>query len=193
MTIAGRDCFGLRPRNDRKKHFVIQSNTMFNSPQRKFSKLYDKYIEKIYRFVFIKVGSQEITEDLCSEVFVRTWNAYRNGQKIENPQAFLYKTARNLVVDYYRKKGRAKVISADIYPEINDPKVDLEKDAVLKSDFDMARKALANLKPKYQEVIIWRYIDEFSVREIAEILNKPKGAVRVTLHRALKTLRNELS
>ena len=166
---------------------------MFNNPQRKFSKLYDKYIEKIYRFVYLKIGSQETAEDICSDVFTRTWNAYRDGQKIENSQAFLYKIARNLVVDYYRRNGRIKKISVDSYPEIKDPKIDLEKDAIISSDFNLTKKALTNLKPEYQEVVIWRYLDELSIPEISKILDKPEGTVRVTLHRALKTLKNELS
>ena len=56
----------------------------------------------------------------------------------------------------------------------------------------MVKQSLQNLKGEYQEVIIWRYVDDLSISEIAKILDKPKGTVRVTLHRALKALKNEI-
>jgi RNA polymerase sigma-70 factor (ECF subfamily) len=167
--------------------------------KKEFSKIYDKYIDKIYRFVFLKVNSPEVAEDLTSETFLRGWMAYKQREtsnkqqatKIENPPAFLYQIARNLVVDYYREKGKAQIVSALDY-RIIDPRINLEERANLNSDFEQVRHALVNLKEDYQDVIIYRYLDELSVPEIAKILEKSEGTVRVTLHRALKTLREKL-
>ena len=161
------------------------------NPQEKFSKIYDQYIEKIYRFVFFKVNSPEIAEDLTSEVFTRSWKTFKNGPKIENPQAFLYQVARNLVVDFYREKGKSRVISIESI-SINDPRIDLEEKALLSSDIEEVRQALVNLKDDYQNVIIWHYLDDLPISEIARILDKSEEAIRVMLHRALKTLKNEL-
>ena len=47
-----------------------------------FSKIYDRYIDKIYRFIFFKVNSQEIAQDLTSETFLKTWESFKNGNKI---------------------------------------------------------------------------------------------------------------
>jgi len=161
--------------------------------QRKiFSSIYDKYVDKIYRFIFIKVSSQEIAEDLCSETFLRGWQAFKEREDIENPPAFLYQIARNLIIDHYREKGKAKIVSAE-YTPIVDPREDLEEKAVLGSDIDNIRTALVSLDGEYQDVIIYRYLDELSISEIAKIMEKSEGAVRVTLHRALKTLRDELN
>ena len=160
--------------------------------QRKiFSSIYDKYVDKIYRFIFIKVSSQEIAEDLCSETFLRGWQVFKEREDIENPPAFLYQIARNLIIDHYREKGKAKIVSAE-YTPIVDPREDLEEKANLSSDLEEVRLSLANLKGDYQDVIIYRYLDELSVPEIAKILNKSEGTIRVTLHRALKALKNEL-
>ena len=160
--------------------------------QRKiFSSIYDKYVDKIYRFIFIKVSSQEIAEDLCSETFLRGWQVFKEREDIENPPAFLYQIARNLIIDHYREKGKAKIVSAE-YTPIVDPREDLEEKANLSSDLEEVRRSLANLKGDYQDVIIYRYLDELSVPEIAKILEKSEGTVRVTLHRALKALKNEL-
>src|SRR3989344_6691072 len=79
--------------------------------QQQFGKIYDKYIEKIYRFVFLKVDSQEIAEDLTSEVFTRGWESFKREKcDIKNMQAFLYQIARNLIVDHYREKAQKKFV-----------------------------------------------------------------------------------
>ena len=166
----------------------------FKDLRKKFSKLYDQYIDKIYRFIFFKVNSEEITKDLCSETFLRGWEAFKKSkvEEIENPSAFLYQIARNLVIDFYREKGKAQIVSAE-YGRIIDPRVNLEERANKSSEFYQAKQALSNLKDDYQEIIVLRYLDDLSVSEIAKIVDKSENAVRVTLHRALKALKNELN
>ena len=161
------------------------------NPRKIFSKIYNQYIDKIYRFIFLKVSSQEIAQDLTSETFLRGWESFKSGNKIENPQAFLYQIARNLVTDHYREKGKIRIVSAD-YVKITDPRTNLEEKAILNSDLDTVRLALTNLKEDYQNVIIWHYLDDFSISEVAKMLDKSEPAVRVQLHRALKALKNEL-
>lgn len=157
-----------------------------------FSKIYDRYVDKIYRFIFFKVNSQEISEDLASETFLRTWEVFKKGEEIKNVQAFLYKTARNLVTDYYRQKARTEVISAEDRPII-DPREDLEEKAMLSSDLETIRMALTKLPEEYQYVIIWYYLDDFPIREVAKMLDRTEATTRVLLHRALKALKNELN
>jgi len=156
-----------------------------------FSKIYDKYIDKIFRFIFLKVSSQEITQDLCSETFLRGWQSFQ-AKEIDNPQAFLYQIARNLVVDHYREKGKAQqVVSADSVPII-DPRPNIEEKAALISDMEQVKAVLASLKDDYQNVVIWHYLDDISIPDIAKIMNKSEEATRVTLHRALKALKQGL-
>jgi len=158
-----------------------------------FSKIYDRYIDKIYRFIFFKVNSQEIAQDLTSETFLKTWETYRNGNpEIKNIQAYLYKTARNLVIDFYREKGKVQIVSAD-NPFIVDPAPNLEEKAGLSSDIDQIRQALTNLKDDYQNVIIWHYLDGLPISEISQMLDRTEEATRVLLSRALKTLREKLN
>jgi len=157
-----------------------------------FSKIYDRYIDKIYRFIFLKVSSQEIAQDLTSETFLRGWESFKNGNKIENPQAFLYRIARNLVTDHYREKGRAQIVSAE-YVSIIDPREDVEEAAVLKSDLNTIRLALVSLKEDYQDVITWHYLDDLPITEVAKLLDRSEDATRVLLSRALQALRNEIN
>ena len=159
--------------------------------QKNFEEIYDRYVDKIYRFIFFKVSSQEIAEDLCSETFLRAWKVFKNQNEIKNQSAFIYRIARNLVVDHYREKGRTQVVSAD-YVSLIDPEENSEQKSLLDSDLGTIRFALNKLKDNYQEVIICHYIDDLSVSETAKMLNKSEGAVRVMVHRALKALKKEL-
>lgn len=161
------------------------------NPKKEFSKIYDRYIEKIYRFVFLKVSSREVAEDLASETFLRGWQSFKNGTVIENPQAFLYQIARNLVVDHYREKGRVQFVSVDSLP-IVDPSSKVEERAFLSSDIEIIRRSLTGLKEDYQNVIIWHYLDDLPIPEVARMLDRSEDATRVLLHRALESLRGKM-
>jgi RNA polymerase sigma-70 factor (ECF subfamily) len=160
--------------------------------RKEYSDIYDKYIKKIYRFVFLKVKSQEIAQDLSSEVFVRGWQAFKEqGKKIENIQAFLYQIARNLLADHYRQTAKVRFVSAD-YTTVVDPSQTIEQKAFIGSDLERIKAALANINETYREVIVWYYLEELKVPEIAKLTGKSEPAVRVVIHRALEALRGEL-
>jgi RNA polymerase sigma-70 factor, ECF subfamily len=162
------------------------------NPRKEFGNLYDNYIDKIYRFIFLKVSSIETAEDLTSETFLRGWEVYENrADTLENPQAFLYQIARNLVIDHYRQKGRNQSISADQTPLI-DPRMNLEKSAEKNSDLMNIRHAIADLKDDYQNVLIWHYLDDLPVKEVAKLIDKSEDNTRVLLHRALKSLKKTI-
>lgn len=161
-----------------------------SNKKKEFGKIYDRYIDKIYRFVFLKVSSQEIAQDISSETFVRGWEKFQI-EKIDNPQAFLYQIARNLVIDYYRNKGRVKIISVENLP-IVDNKINLEDRVNIDSDIANIKLKLADLKDDYQDVIIWHYLDDLSIKEVAKLMDRSEDATRVLLHRALETLRREV-
>jgi len=164
-----------------------------DSLQEQFGVIYDQYIEKIYRFVYLKVNSQEYAEDITSKVFTRGWEAYKNAQnpnsKIQNMGAFLYQIARNAVIDHYREREKHSTMSAEL---VNEPK-DLGKsaleNAVLAGDAESVKKALLGLKKEHQDVLIWRYLEDMPIGEIATLIGKSEGSVRVMLHRGLKELR----
>jgi len=160
--------------------------------KKKYSKIYDQYIAKIYRFIFIKVNSQEIAEDLASETFLRGWERLKElDGKIDNLPAFLYQIARNLVVDHYREKNNTNLVSADS-SQIADPRNDLGEKVAFDSDLRIILATMTGLSDDYREVINLHYLDDLSIKETAQILNRPEGTVRVMLHRALKELREQL-
>jgi len=164
-----------------------------NSIRRRFGKIYDKYIDQIYRFIFLKTNSQEVAEDLTSEVFIKAFEKFKEDPKIiKNMRAFLYQVARNRVIDFYRQRNKEDNISVDDYKGISDSNQDLEKKIYLDSQMEKIKIALANINSDYQDVILMRYVDGLSIGEIASALNKSESAVRVSIHRALNSLRKEL-
>lgn len=170
-----------------------------------FIQLYDQYAPQIYRFIFLKINSLPEAEDLTSEVFLRLWREINSPptklgaspNSIKNPRAWLYQIARNLVIDFYRKKPQTELILDEkkekVFENIPSQETDLiQKKVDLEADLVQIRKALSQIKAEYQDLILWHYLDDFSVKEIAQILERSEGAVRVQLHRALKALQRAL-
>jgi len=163
-----------------------------------FAEIYDFYIIKIFRFVYLKTNSKETAEDLTSETFLKYWKYIKEKGKndeekeeFENSKisSFIYKIARNLIIDYYRKKSYATVEIGEKEKEtIVDQKQDILAELNRKQEIEELRKALARLNDDYQEIIILRHIEDLSITEIAEITGKKKGAIRVQLYRAVKAL-----
>lgn len=158
-----------------------------------YGQIYDQYIAKIYRFIFFKVGRAEDAEDLASETFLKTWQYINEGKPVKNLNALIYSVARNLVIDHFRqKKTRSEaVIDDEILQNVSDENrtaYHLEVGQEMRNILG----ALRSLKDEYREVIIMHYIDELSTGEIAEILGKTNGNVRVTLHRALAAARETI-
>lgn len=163
-----------------------------DNSREQFSLIYDQYIDKIYRFVYLKVNSQETAEDITSKVFMKGWKSFQNNQEIKNVGAFLYQIARNDVIDHYRSKGEAKVVSQDAVPQIIDESVNIHKKAEINAEMEKVRLAIKDLKQDYQDVLIWHYLDGMNTEEIAQLMAKPVGTVRVMIHRGLKALKEGL-
>lgn len=160
-----------------------------------FGQLYDFYAPKIFRFVRLKVSSQTLAEDLTSESFLRIWEyLQQEGKEVEKSfQALLYTIARNLVVDSYKRKSYRELSLDDDFTKFLFSKQSADrKDIISKEQLYDIHKSILAIKEEYQDVIIWYYVDDLSVPEIAKIMDKSQGAVRVLIHRALIALRKHL-
>ncbi len=167
--------------------------------EQEFLELYDAYVGKIYRYIYFRVGAEEVAQDLTSDVFLKSWEWLNDAEKranksFENPRAFFYQVARNLVADFYRQKDRAPISFDEIADKsVVDKKAGPLEEAIKINEMDDVKKALQRINDDYREVIIWRYLDEMEIKEIAQILEKSEGAVRVLLSRALANLKEALS
>jgi RNA polymerase sigma-70 factor (ECF subfamily) len=168
-----------------------------------YGKLYDIYVDQIYRFIYFKVPRKEEAEDLTGEVFLKTWEYINEmgAEVIDNLRAFLYQTARNTVIDFYRSRDQKEFIvlpqedeeEEKSKAELIDQKQDLVEKIELASDMEEVKKALQKIREDYREIIVLRFVEEMSVKETAEILGKSEGAVRVLLHRAVAALKDQVS
>lgn len=159
-----------------------------------FGHVYDFYHEKIYRFVYLKLPTRQDAEDITAETFLKAWQYIQEKKPIHTLQAFLYQIARNLVVDFYRRRG-APLESLDEKEIVVADRIDLtlEEKMTLKSDMKEVEAALRQLKDAYREVIVLHFLNELSLKEVARIIDKTPGATRVLLHRGIKAIKGILA
>ncbi len=158
-----------------------------------FGLLYDRYQPKIYRFIYLKVSHREEAEDLTHQVFLSAWEKIENFQFKENSSYFsgwLYQIARNKVIDHYRtRKNNLDISKIQVIDEKNRPENTFENNLNIKE----TRQAISLLNPNEQDVIIMRFIEELSPKEISKALGKSEVSIRIIQYRAIKKLKNILN
>ncbi|WP_240793361.1 RNA polymerase sigma factor [Psychrobacillus vulpis] len=146
--------------------------------------IYKQFSPPIFRYMTYLVQHRQVAEDLTQEVFIRFVNLGDVHRTPAEIQGWLRKTARNIAFDYLRRKRLIKFTPFLVIHEKADehPFFGMEE---VRELYD----ALGKLKPSYREVIIWRKIEELSIKETAEILNWNEEKVKNTLKRAMQALR----
>ena len=159
-----------------------------------FGLLYDRYQPQIYRFIYLKVSHREEAEDLTHQVFLKSWQNI-GGYKFQGfPfSSWLYRIARNQVIDYYRVKKNNLNLE-----EISESKIDDSSIGIIailddNSDVKKIKEAIKQLSPGHQDVIILRFIEELSLKETASALKKTEIAVKLLQHRAIKNIKKILN
>lgn len=177
-------------RNKLKEKLLLYKIKAKRDPEA-FGEIYDEYVEKIYRFIYFKVSSEQEAEDLSSEVFLKAWNYLISDNKsVKSIGALLYTIARNRVIDHYRQKKLMTEEAEELAKMM--PTMSALDELERQSDMARVYKALAKLKDEYKEVVVMRYLDELSVGEIASIIDKTQNNVRVLIHRSMNALKEIL-
>ncbi len=171
-----------------------KADSSLNNPEKKehLEKLYGNHADEIFRFALYKLSDREKAKDVVQDTFVKAWGHIGgDGEVLENPRAFLFKIAKNLVIDSYRK---VKPMSIEALEEIihfevsdNDQSKEEMHDAV---DMSIVLDALNVLDVEDRDIIIMRYMDGLSVKEIADITGQRENTVSVKIHRALKEMQD---
>lgn len=162
-----------------------------NRDRSAFARLYDTHVSAVFKHVYYRLGNYGDAEDVSSEVFLRAWQAIDKYRPRGVPfRAWLFRIANNLIIDRHRTaKERLPLDESTVDGDrSNDPVAVAE----MKLARDELRRAIMLLKPDHQQVIALRFIDELDYAEIAAIVAKSEGAVRVIQHRALRELRGVL-
>ena len=149
-----------------------------------FGGLYDLYVDRVYRHVYYRIGNVADAQDLTQQVFLKAWQAIGRYRKTKSPfLAWLMTISHNIVVDFYRTKKDKTDFENDITPD--DLESSPEQVAEAKFGQKRLRRAILQLRGDMQQVVLLRLIEGFQFKEIASLLGKSEGAIRVILHRAL--------
>src|SRR5262249_37335023 len=149
-----------------------------------FGRLYELHLDRIYRYVYYRVGSSNEAEDLTEHVFLKAWEAIGRYESRGLPfAAWLYRMAHNAVIDHYR--ARRPTASLDETFDLEDERQNPVASAEALFDREELKAAIQRLNQDQQTVIILRFTEGLSHAEVGRILGKSEGAVRVIQHRAL--------
>lgn len=151
-----------------------------------FLQVYEEYSDAIFRFCLTKTKNRDVALDLTQDTFIKTWEYLANGKVVDQIRPFLYRVARNLIIDLSRKKT---TLSLDTYLDEGGDVKDTQTETFgMAFDVDQVLKIVDTLDPKYREPIVLRYVEDLSLAEIAKVMGVSENVVSVRLHRAMKQL-----
>ncbi len=165
---------------------------MKGNHEKRFVNLYEAEADAVFRYCLYRTSNRETALDLSQETFTKFWDSLVKGTEIRNDRAFLFVIARNLVIDYYRKK---KSLSLDaILEEDSDHSLVLHDLTDASSPETTAEgkfvlDKISELEPLYQQTVYMRFVEGLKPKDIAEILGLSANVVSVRITRGLKELR----
>jgi RNA polymerase sigma-70 factor (ECF subfamily) len=159
--------------------------------QEAFAQLYEKYFDKIYRYVALKIGNRVEAEDMTQQVFVNALHSISSYKWRGFPfSAWLFRIAHNQVVDYLRKKTRRPTVS--INESLTVSESNPQKTVEQKMNVEQLVLATRKLTPAQQEVILLRFAGELPIAQVAKIMGKSEGAIKALQHSAIVALRKTI-
>ena len=159
-----------------------------------FSLLFDHMYPRIRRYVDFRVNAEE-TEDIVADVFLRVTNNLKKYTKTPkgNFSAWVFRIAHNMVIDFYRKKRDFLQLTDPetgvVVFDVKDTALNPEERLIENEEHENVRAVLAGLSDTHREVLQLKYLEGFSHKEIAKIVGKSEGNIRVIQLRALRELR----
>ena len=157
------------------------------------ARIYDIYSPLLYRYARRLLASDDLAEECVAETFARFLRALRQGGgPREHLKAYLYRVAHNWITDYYRRQPPPQTDLDDVAYTLADDGAPLEAQAASQEDQARVRRALRLLTPEQRQVIVLRFYEGWTLKEVAEVLQKPVGSVKALQHRAVAALRRLL-
>jgi RNA polymerase sigma-70 factor (ECF subfamily) len=154
--------------------------------------LYEQHVAAIYRFIYAKVGNREEAEDLTSQVFLKALRGLDAGRDAQSIQSWLFQVARTTVADHWREFYRLRTDSLDDL--LLGGWEAVAREATPETDAGArAQRILDRLPARYRDVLTYRFLLNFSVRETAEQMRLSEANVKVLQFRALKRAASEVA
>lgn len=158
-----------------------------------FGQLYERYVERIYNYVYYRTGNTHDAEDLTARVFQRAMNHIQKYTDRGLPfSAWLYRIAHNLVANWHRDRSRKQEIPLDDLPVLPTKGEHPERNLVRSQEQDSLLRMIRKLPPERQNLLILKFVEDLSNAEIGAIMGRSEGAVKSLYHRTLLALRDQL-
>ncbi|HEX2235699.1 MAG TPA: sigma-70 family RNA polymerase sigma factor [Actinomycetota bacterium] len=156
-----------------------------------FAELYRRYLCPVYRFMRSQVGDEATAEDLTAHVFFKALSSASSYRAEGSYSSWIFRIAHNSLSTWRQRAGRDAVVTEEI-PDGVDPTPSPASQVIVGEERGLVWETVAALPPAQREVVALRYIEDFSIEEVATITRRSRGAVRILLHRARTRLRKAL-
>ncbi|MFB5285389.1 MULTISPECIES: RNA polymerase sigma factor SigW [Peribacillus] len=175
-------------------------NQVLKGDQNAFGEIVELYKDKVFQLCFRMLGNRHEAEDLAQEAFVRAFvniHSFKINMKFST---WLYRIATNLCIDRLRKKKPDYHLDAEVagteglnmYSQIASDTLKPEEEVASLELQESIQAEITKLPEKYRSVIVLKYIEELSLKEISDILDLPVGTVKTRIHRGREALRKQL-
>jgi RNA polymerase sigma-70 factor (ECF subfamily) len=155
-----------------------------------FGRIYDQYSIRLFKFIFLRVGHKEVAEDILADSFVKAWVKIKQVNSSKAFSSWIFQIAKNNIIDYYRV--RKSTIAIEEVEQTLEDAVNPVEETDLKLDQRRILGCLNMLPKDQQQVIRYKFFEDLTNSEIALIMNKTEGAIRVIQHRAITLLQQIL-
>lgn len=158
-----------------------------------FGVLYERYVGKIYNYIYYRTGNEHDAEDLTARVFIRALKRLSSYTDRGLPfSAWLYRIAHNLVANWYRDQSRRKIVPLDEFIVSGLQSEAPEYAAENRQEEEFLLETLRRLPAERQQLLVLKFIEHLSNAEIGQIMDRSEGAIKSLYHRTLLTLRDDI-
>jgi RNA polymerase sigma-70 factor (ECF subfamily) len=159
-----------------------------------FGLLYERYVDKIYSYVYYRTGHQHEAEDLTAKVFFQALSHLPRFVQRGLPfSSWLYRIAHNVVANWYRDRSRRKTVSLDGLDSLGRATSDGLLHRVAQDEWRLSlTEAVRRLPPERQELLILKFVEQLPNAQIGQIMGRSEGAIKSLYHRTLLALREDL-
>lgn len=160
-----------------------------NGDSEAFGEIYSLFLRRIFRFINFSVNDYELSQDLTQNTFLKAWRSInRFSVKKGSFQAFLFTIARNSVIDWYRKRKELPL------KDVAEPAslVNVEEKVIRDEENLAVHRSISKLNFFEREIVTLRYFEDLTFAEIAKVVGKREGAIRVRVYRVIKNLKRHI-
>lgn len=162
--------------------------------EKRFLAAFENHADQLFRHASFRISDRERAKDLVQDAFMKTWDYLGKGNKVEDYRSFLYRTLNNLIIDEYRKRSHdsldalleSDTVTEGAFPDLI---VDGREEIEISIDAAAAGKLISEMPEHYRTVVVMRFMDGLSPREIADAVGDNVNAVSVRIHRGIAWLK----